>query len=101
MVPPNSTGLVAATRPVATGRDTTVTVVVAFLVGSSTEVAVMVTDWAVAGAVQAPVEAFIVPAEADQVTLLVAPPVVVEEKVVMELTSLVVAAGLGVPTTTV
>ena len=61
----------------------------------------MVTDWAVAGAVQAPVEAFIVPAEADQVTLLVAPPVVVEEKVVMELTSLVVAAGLGVPTTTV
>ncbi|MEI7614487.1 MAG: hypothetical protein WCK63_16425 [Betaproteobacteria bacterium] len=46
-------------------------------------------------------EAFIVPAEADQVTLLVAPPVVVEEKVVMELTSLVAAAGLGVPTTTV
>ena len=93
VVPPKSTGLVAATRPVATGRLTTVTVVVAVLVASSLEVAVMVTDCSVAGAVQAPVEAFMVPALADQVTMLVAPPLAVVLKVVVELTSLVGAAG--------
>ena len=43
VVPPKSTGLVTATRPVATGRATTVTVVVAVLETSSVEVAVMVT----------------------------------------------------------
>ena len=44
------------------GSATTVTVVLAVLVGSSLDVAVMVTVWAVAGAVQAPVLALIVPA---------------------------------------
>ena len=44
VVPPKATGLVAATRPVATGRPTTVTVVVTDLEASSAEVARMVTD---------------------------------------------------------
>src|SRR5690348_4324404 len=61
---------------------TTLTVVVAVLPLSSLDVAVMVTLPAVAGAVQAPVAAFIDPALADQVTLLVTPPVAVVAKVV-------------------
>ena len=54
-----------------------------------------------AGAVQAPVLAFIVPAVADQVMPLVTPPVVLEVKVVVELMSLVDAAGLRAATATV
>ena len=46
-----------------------------------------------AGAVQAPVDAFMVPALADQVMPLVLPPLALEVKVVMELTSFVGAAG--------
>ncbi|MEI7614761.1 MAG: hypothetical protein WCK63_17825, partial [Betaproteobacteria bacterium] len=66
------------------------TVVLADFVGSSTDVAVMVTVWAVAGAVQAlPAQ---VPALADQLTLLVAPPLTVLLKVVTVLTSRVGAA---------
>ena len=47
-----------------------------------------------AGAVQAPVDAFITPALADQVMPLVLPPLALEVKVVTELMSLVDAAGL-------
>ena len=83
------------------GGATTVTVVVLDLVGSSTEVAVMVTVPAEAGAVQAPVEALMLPALADQVRLLVAPPVAVALKMVLVLVVRVAAAGLREPTTTV
>ena len=62
-----------ATRLVATGAATVVTVVVVLALGSSLEVAVMVAVPTVAGAVQTPPEVM-VPAVADQVTVLVAPP---------------------------
>ena len=87
-----------AVRLVATGIATTVTVVEADLVASSVEVAVMVTVWAVAGAVQ--VEPDQVPAVEDQVTVLFAPPVGVELNTVLVLTVLVVAAGVTAPTAT-
>jgi len=101
VVPAKGTEVARAIRLVATGAATTVTVVVEVLLGSSAEVAVMVTDWAVAGAVQAPVLAFMLPALADQVTPLVLPPVAVALKVVTVLTVLVTAAGVTAPTATV
>ena len=70
------------------------TVVVAVLVASSADLAVMVTVAAVAGAVQAPDAASMVPALADQVMPLVAPPVAVALKVVVVPTELTIAAGL-------
>jgi hypothetical protein len=85
----------------AVAASTTVADVVADLVLSSTDVAVMVTLPAVAGAVHAPVAAFIVPALADHVMLLVTPPVAVVVKVVALLTVFVGAAGLMAFTTTV
>ena len=54
-----------------------------------------------AGAVQAPVDAFITPALADQVMPLVLPPLALEVKVVTELMSLVDAAGLSAVRATV
>ena len=90
--------MVTATRLVATGAATTVTVVVAVLVGSSTLVAVMVTVWAVAGAVQ--VEPDQVPAVEDQVTVPRLPPEAEALKAVLELTVLVEAAGARDPTLT-
>ena len=101
VLPPKGTGLVVATRLLAVGRATTVTVVLADLEPSSVEVAVMVTDPVKFGAVQAPVLGFMVPAVADQVMPLVRPPVAVAAKVVALRTSLVARAGLGVLTTTV
>ena len=90
-----------ATRPPATGSAITVTVVVADLVASSVEVAVMVTVPATAGAVQAPVPGVMVPALADQVMPLVTPPVAVAPKVVAVLIDRVAPAGLTAPTATV
>ena len=80
---------------------TTLTAVVAVLLLSSLDVAVMVTLPAVAGAVQTPVLAFMVPALADQLMLLVTPPVAVVENVVDLVTVRVGAAGVIAPTTTV
>ena len=80
---------------------TTLTVVVAVLLLSSLDVAVMVILPAVAGAVQTPVLAFMVPALADQLMLLVTPPVAVVEKVVELLTVRVGVVGVIAPTTTV
>ena len=71
-----------ATRVAATGAATTVTVVDADLVGSSLDVAVMVTAWAVLGASQEPLEGVMVPALELQVIPPVAPPVTGAEKVV-------------------
>jgi len=85
----------------AVAASTTVTVVVAVLLLSSFAVAVMVTLPAVAGAVHAPVPAFIAPALADHVMPLVTPPVAVVVKVVAVLTVLVGAAGLMALTATV
>ena len=86
--------MVAATRLVATGAATTVTVVVAVLVASAWLVAVMVTLPGEAGAVKAPVEALIVPAVADQVRPVFDAPETELEKVVLVLTVMVGAAGL-------
>jgi hypothetical protein len=77
---------------------TTVTVVVAVLEESSTEVAVMVTVWGVVGAVQVFPDQ--VPPELLQVTVPRAPPVTVALKGVAVDTVLVEAAGLMAPTTT-
>ena len=79
------------------GRPTTVTVVLAVFLASSTEVAVMVALPAVAGAVQTP-PLVMAPAVVDQVTPLVAPPVTVLLKVVGVETATVGAAGLSAPT---
>jgi hypothetical protein len=79
----------------------TFTAVVAVLLLSSLDVAVMVTLPAVPGAVHTPLPVFIVPALADHVTLLVTPPVAVVEKVVELLTVRVGAAGVIAPTATV
>ena len=98
-VSPKAGVALEATRLVATGASTTVTVVVAVLVGSSTEVAVMVAAPAVAGAVQtSPAQ---VPASENQVTVFRAPPVTVAAKVVAVLTVLVGDAGLMAPMATV
>ena len=88
------------TRPKAIGASTTVTVVVESLVASSEEAAVIVTGPGTAGAIQAPVAAFIVPPVADQVSPFVAPPVAVAEKVVALPVVRVGAAGLMAPTLT-
>jgi hypothetical protein len=80
---------------------TTLTLVVAVFAGLSCDVAVMVTLPAVAGAVQAPVLAFMAPALADQLMLLVTPPVAVVEKVVELLTVRVATVGVIAFTTTV
>ena len=85
----------------AVAASTTVTVVVAVLLLSSFAVAVMVTFPAVAGAVHAPVLAFIVPALADHVMPLVTPPVAVVVKVVAVLTVFVGEVGLMAFTATV
>ena len=82
------------------GRPTTVTVVLAVLLASSAEVAVMVAVPAAAGAVQTP-PLVIAPDVAVQVTPLVAPPVTVLPKVVGVETATVGAAGLRAPTATV
>ena len=87
-----------ADRLVATGAATTVTVVELDLVASSVEVAVMVTVWAAAGAVQ--VEPDQVPAVEDQATVLFAPPVAVELKARLAPTVLVWPAGVTAPTET-
>ena len=81
--------------------NTTFTAVVAVLLLSSVEVAVMVTLPAVPGAVQVPVLEFIVPALADQLIPLVTPPVAVVAKVVVLFTVFVGAAGTIALTTTV
>ena len=94
-------GLVVETASDAVGRATTVTVVEADLLVSSLEVAVMTTLPGVAGAVQAPVLALIVPPVADQVSPLVRPPVAVVEKVVALLTVRLGAAGVMGATATV
>jgi hypothetical protein len=78
---------------------TTVTVVWAVLLGSSTEVAVIVTDWAVAGAVQ--VLPFQVPAVLLQVTVPWVPPLAVAVKLVWLPTVRAGDAGLIAPTLTV
>lgn len=83
------------------GVAATVTLVLADLLASSAEVAVMVTVWAVAGAVQAPVAGFMVPALADQVRVLLTPPVAVAENVVLVPAVRIGAAGVTAPTTTV
>ena len=80
---------------------TTFTMVVAVLLLSSFDVAVMVTGPMVAGAVQAPVPAIIVPPLADQLMRLVAPPVAVVLNAVVLFTVRVGAAGLTAFTTTV
>ena len=76
------------------------TEVLADLLVSSLEVAVMVAEPAVAGAVQAPVAGSMVPAVAVQVRALVVPPVAVALKVVVVATVLVALAGLRAPTLT-
>jgi len=78
----------------AVGANITVTVVVADLVTSSFDDAVIVTAPAVLGAFQTPVLAFIVPALTDQATPPVAPPLVVAVKVVELFTVRVGEAGL-------
>ena len=80
---------------------TTFTVVLAVFVASSCDVAVMVTLPAVPGAVHVPVLALIVPALADHVMPLVAPPVAVILKVVELFTVRVGTAGVMAPTVTV
>jgi len=85
----------------ATGADVTTAVVVADLLPSSLDVAVMVTLPATAGAVQVPLAPFIAPALADQAIPLVAPPVAVVLNVVAVLTVRVGALGLTGFTTTV
>ena len=81
-----------ATRLVATGAATTVTVVLVLAVVSSAEVAVMVTVPGLAGAVQTPPEVM-VPPVADQVTVLVAPPLARTLKVLLVATVTVGVLG--------
>ena len=90
----------AGTKLLMAGAATTLTVVVAVLVPSAWEVAVMVTDPAEAGAVKAPVEASIVPALADQVMPAFEAPETELEKVVPVPTVIVGVAGVTVPTAT-
>jgi hypothetical protein len=90
--------VVAAVKLEMIGAATTVTVVVAVLEGSSTEVAVMVTVWAAEGAVQVLPDQ--VPAELPQVTVPRAPPVTVALKGVAVDAVLIEVAGLMAPTTT-
>jgi len=78
----------------------TFAMVVAVLLLSSFDVAVMVTGPMVAGAVQTP-KAVIAPALADQLMRLVAPPVAVVLKLVPLITATVGAAGVIAFTTTV
>ena len=82
------------------GAATTVTDVVANLVGSAREVAVIVTVPAAAGAVHTPVLATMVPALAVQVRPFVTPPVAVSVKVVVVPAVRVGSAGLMAPTLT-
>ena len=84
----------AGTKLAMAGAATTVTVVEAVFVPSAWEVAVMVTLWAEAGAVKAPVEALIVPAVADQVMPVFDAPETELVKVVAPFTVMVGAAGL-------
>ena len=94
-------GEVVERLTLAVGVTTTVTVVEANLERSSLDVAVMMTLlFAVAGAVQTPVEV-IVPAVAVQVRPSVTPPEAVVEKVVEVLTVRVMAEGEIALTTTV
>lgn len=90
-----------AVRTGVAGSAITVAVVLAERLGSSAEVAVMSTDPALAGAVQAPVALFMVPALADQRSPLVAPPVAEAVKVVVLPTARDGATGLTAPTATV
>ena len=85
----------------AVGASTTVTVVVAFLLASSFDVAVIVTLPAVPGAVHAPVLPLIAPPLAVQATVPKFPPLVVVLKVVELFTVRVGEAGLTGLTTTV
>ena len=80
---------------------TTLTMVAAVLLPSSFEAAVMVTLPAMAGALQTPVLALIVPAAADHVIPLVAPPVAVVLNAVVLFTVRIGAAGLTAFTKTV
>ena len=89
-----------AVRTGVVGAATTAMVVLADLAGSSTEVAVMVTVWAVTGAVQTPVLATMVPALAVQARVFVAPPVAVALKVVLVPVVRVGKAGVMAPTLT-
>jgi hypothetical protein len=99
VLPPDVIIPLVATRDVATGAATTVTVVVASWVGSSTDVAVMVTVCAVAGAIQVFPDQ--VPAVLLQVAVPRAPPVTAELKAVAVETVFIGLAGLMGPTTTV
>ena len=81
--------------------ETTVTVVVADLPESSLDVAAIVTLPEFAGAVHAPVAAFMVPALADQAIPFVTPPVILVLNVVELLTVRVGVAGAIALTTTV
>jgi hypothetical protein len=86
-------GLVGKARIESVTAETTVAVVVANLLGSSLDVAVIVTLPGLAGAVQAPVFGFITPALADHVRALVTPPVAVVVNAVELFTVRVGAAG--------
>jgi len=99
-VAPNS-GVVDDAVIVEVADETTVTVVVAVLLLSSVEVAVIVTFPEVPGAVQVPVLEFIVPALADQLIPFVTPPLAVVVKIVVLFTVFVGAAGAIALTTTV
>ena len=99
-VAPYSGVVVEAEMDVVTAK-TTITVVEADLVPSSFDVPVIVTLPAVAGAVHAPVLAFMVPALAVQLMPFVAPPEAVVPNVVELFTVSVGLAGLIGLTTTV
>ena len=92
--------VVGALMTGSSGIAATATEVLANLLASSAEVAVMLTTWAADGAVQAPVAGFMVPALADQVRVLVAPPVAAAEKMVVVPTVRLEAAGVMAPTLT-
>ena len=94
-------GLVVEGVIIAVAAATTLTVVDALFEESSREVAVIVTVPAVAGAIQAPVPASMVPAVAVQVRPLVTPPVAVAVNVVLVPTVRVGVAGVMGPTTTI
>jgi hypothetical protein len=81
--------------------ETKFTVVIAVLLVSSVEVAVIVTLPAALGAVQVPVLEFIVPALADQLSPFVTPPLAVVVKIVVLFTVFVGAAGAIALTTTI
>jgi hypothetical protein len=99
VVPVCTVGLAGVMALTAT-PSTTFTVVVDFLAVSAWAVAVIVTVWAVAGAVQAPVLAFMVPALALQVMAVLVLPVTVALKVVLLPTLTVLLAGVMALTTT-